>query len=300
VRRILSIVFLLAATPAGAHGVGAWSSDPTWTYSPWIVVPLYLAGGLYLLGSNRIWRRAGFGRGARTRELICFWTGWTVLALTLVSPLHWLSEQLLSAHMIEHELIMVVAAPLLVMARPLGAFLWALPLPWRRGLRSVIVVPAFAATWVLLTEPLAATLLHAGTVWVWHVPVLFDAAVANPTAHMAQHVSFLLTALLFWWAQIHAPRAQRGTAALHFFATMIAFTLLGALLALCPRTLYITCARCSEAFGFAPLEDQQLAGLMMWVPGCMVYAIAALAMLGQWVRGSATRVGGTPGLPKMS
>ena len=272
--------FLVFTSPVSAHGLGeAWSSEATWTADPLILAPLYIFAVIFLTGTIRLWRHAGFGRGMRLSQVPCFWIGWTVLALALLSPLHWLSDQLLSAHMVEHELIMAVAAPLLVLSRPLGVFAWAIPQTWRVAFAQMFVIPILAG---LGSEPIAATALHSATIWAWHVPSLFDAALANRWVHMAQHVSFLATALLFWWAVLNVPLARRGVAAFHLFATMLALTSLGALMTLSSHPLYAS-YHAHQVFQLSALEDQQLAGLIMWVPGCAIYAVAALALLGQWV-----------------
>lgn len=272
--------FLAFTSPVSAHGVGeAWSSEATWTADPLILVPLYIFAVIFLTGTIRLWRNAGFGRGTRLRQVACFWIGWTVLALALLSPLHWLSEHLLSAHMVEHELIMAVAAPLLVLSRPLGVFVWAIPQTWRVAFAQTLVIPILVG---LGSEPIAATALHSATIWAWHLPPLFDAALANRWVHMAQHVSFLATALWFWWAVLNVPLARRGLAAFHLFATMLALTFLGALMTLSSHPLYAS-YQVHQVSQLSPLEDQELAGLIMWVPGCAVYAMAALTLLGQWI-----------------
>lgn len=283
-RRLPAVLLLLTATPASAHDLGqVWSVGGAWSYDPWLVIPLYLAAILYLLGTRRLWRRAGHGRGVHPWHAACFWAGWTLLALALISPLHWIAERVLAVHMIEHEIIMVAAAPLLVLSRPLVALLFAVPLGWRRGLGAITSAAPFRGLWRLLSAPFSATLLHGSVIWSWHMPLLFDAAVANPFLHKLQHASFLAVALLFWWANCKLERRDYGIAALHLFATMMAMSLLGALLTLSPRLWYSAYAASDGLSGLTPLEDQQLAGLVMWIPGCMVYAVAALAFFGLWL-----------------
>jgi cytochrome c oxidase assembly factor CtaG len=201
-----------------------------------------------------------------------------------VSPLHWLGEQLFTAHMIEHELIMAVAAPLLTLARPIGAFLWALPKPFRRRLGRAGRLRWLRGVWSVLTSPVPATTWHGAVIWFWHAPVLFDGAVAHVALHRLQHLSFLLSALAFWWALVR--RAERGAAVLHLFVTMVHTTLLGALLGLVPRVLYPGQTALAPRWHLTPLQDQQLAGLVMWVPAGTVYAGAALIFAALWVRQS--------------
>src|SRR6185369_9418238 len=114
------------------------------------------------------------------------------LFVALVSPLHAWGSVLFSAHMTQHEVLMLVAAPLLVLGRPLIAFLWALPLNWSRRLGNIAKIPAINRLWRALTIPLVAWLVHAVALWVWHIPALFDATLHSETVHTFQHLSFLL------------------------------------------------------------------------------------------------------------
>ena len=279
---VAAVVLLAATVPVAAHGDDAvWTSAGAWSYDPWLVVPLYLGALLYLLGTRRVWREAGAGRGISYWHAASFWAGWTILALALISPLHFLAERMLSAHMLEHELIMAVAAPLLVLSKPLYGLLWALPIGARKWLGAAALSAPVAAVWVVLTDATIATGLHAFTVLAWHVPLLFEAATENPVLHKLQHASFLVTALLFWWSLLKLPRRAYGVAAFDLFATMMAFTMLGALLTLSPKLWYPSYS--APLFGLSPLEDQQLAGLLMWIPGCSIYAAAALGFFAVWI-----------------
>src|SRR5438067_6297690 len=118
-----------------------------WTFEPGVVIPLVLAAYLYLRGAR-------LSRGIAARQQACFWAGWTVLSLSLVSPLHPLGEALFSAHMAQHELLMLAAAPLLVLSRPLVAFLWGLPFGWRRVAGQWSKARPVQKGWAGITEPL--------------------------------------------------------------------------------------------------------------------------------------------------
>jgi putative membrane protein len=283
--RSLVLAGLLLASPAFGHGAEphVWSR---WTLDAWVILPLALSAGLYTTGVRRLWRRAGTGTGVRTWQVVAFALGWVALVLALVSPVHWLGERLFSVHMIEHEIVMAVAAPLLALARPVGAFLWALPQPWRQALGAAAHTPAVAAAWRGLTDPLSATILHGAVIWAWHLPGVFELTLTSATVHRLQHVSFLATALLFWWALLRRPRREYGVAALCVFGTMIHTGLLGALIVLAPRLLFPIQTGHAVEWGFTPAEDQQLAGLVMWVPAGVIYAMIALALVGVWVRSS--------------
>jgi cytochrome c oxidase assembly factor CtaG len=202
----------------------------------------------------------------------------------LVSPLDPLGSQLFSAHMVQHELLMIVAAPLLVLGRPLAAWAWALPFEWRRAAGAFFHASAWRRPWLMVTGPLAAWVLHALALWLWHVPSLFDAALANTGMHALQHSAFLLTALLFWWSVLGvATRKDEGIALLSLFTTMVHTGALGALLTVSPVAWYAAYATTTPAFGLDAVEDQQLGGLIMWVPAGLVYVGFGLAMAARWL-----------------
>lgn len=252
----LSILWLLLPTPALAHVAG----ESGWTIDLWSAGPLALSAGLYLAGFRR-WQA---GRAA------LFWAGWAVVAMALLSPLYDLGEDSFTAHMLEHELLMVVASPLLAASRPLGVLLESLPTGARRG---------WGALWAAATGPVVATAVHGAALWVWHVPALFDAALASRGVHALQHLSLFGTALLFWWAMlVGRGEAATGRAILGLFVTALHSTLLAALLTLSPVPWF--------RYGGDPaaaLADQQMAGLIMWVPGGLAYAGVALWLLARWL-----------------
>jgi putative membrane protein len=278
----LALLLSLSASPAFAHGADH-DSAASWEWDSWIIAPLALSAWLYGRGVWLTWRRAGTGRGIHRWQALCFAAGWLTLFAALCSPLHWLGEHLFTAHMIEHELLMAVGAPLLAVSRPLGSFMRALPKllasVFTRGARSRPV----HRFWNWIMDPTVATVLHAIALWVWHVPALFDATVTNEFLHRLQHVSFLASALVFWWALFRPARPSYGAGAMHVFATMVHMSLLGALLTLSPRLHYDAQTVFAPEFGLTPLEDQQLAGLVMWVPAGTIYAAIALAMLAAWI-----------------
>ncbi|MDX6805515.1 cytochrome c oxidase assembly protein [Terrihabitans rhizophilus] len=271
---------LLAASRCfGGQTFGGWTLDPT------LLAPLLLSAGLYGSGTLRLWRRAGWGRGVSGAQAALFALGWLATAIALVSPLHDASRRLFTAHMVEHELLMVVAAPLLVLGRPLGAMLWALRQAWRRGLGRAARGRRFVALWAFLTRPLTATVLHGLAIWIWHVKGLFEAALAVEWLHWLQHLSFFASALLFWWVMLEGWRRRHASGAVvgHLFVTSLHTGFLGVLLTFSPSLLYEAMPD-AGLWGMTPLEDQQLAGLIMWIPAGMVYAVAALAMAASWLK----------------
>jgi putative membrane protein len=292
-------IFAHPGLPLAPHDLaGAWVADP------WLVIPLALSAVLYASGLRRLRRHAaagerrrgvvpGVGRGIRRWEAGCFAAGWITLAVALVSPLHPMGEVLFSAHMAQHTLLMSVAAPLLVLGRPMIPMLWALPMGWRRSLGAAAGSGAVRGTWRALTRPVAAWALHGAAVVLWHVPALYEATITSDFAHGLQHASFLATALLFWWSLIHGRerRMGYGVAVMYLFATMLYMGGLGALITFAPQPWYAAYSTTTMLWGLTPLEDQQLAGLIMWIPAGTAYLIAALALLAAWMRESERRVG---------
>jgi putative membrane protein len=258
-----------------------------WTFEPAVVLPLAVGAGLYARGLHALWRRAGTGHGIRRWQAWSALAGWIVLVVALVSPVDALGGVLFSAHMAQHELLMAAAAPLLVLGLPGIAITWALPAGWRRAAGRWTATGPVRTAWTALTRPSVAWLLHAVAIWGWHAPALYDAAVARESVHALQHASFLGTALLFWWALIHGHGARRryGAAVLYLFTTAIHTTALGAVLVLASRPFYAVYTS-TAAWGLSPLQDQQLAGLIMWVPAGAAYLVAALAFMLAWLRQS--------------
>jgi putative membrane protein len=246
-------------------------------YDLLIVAAMALSLGIYFRGAARL--RARTDRGIRWYEAVAFAAGWAVIAAALLSPIDRLSDVLFSVHMTQHELLMIVAAPLLVAGRPMIAGLWALSNPDR--VLAVTRHPAVLKTWRALTGPFTVLILHAVVLWAWHIPVAFEAALHNETIHAIQHLMFFVTAALFWWSLIHGRygKVGYGVAVFFVFATAMHTSILGALLTFASKLWYPTYAhRAPHA-----LEDQQLAGLIMWIPSGLIFILIALALFAAWL-----------------
>jgi putative membrane protein len=293
-RRVHALALAFAGLALGPVAAAAHEGAPiqphdlwgAWTWEPQVVLPLLLSAALYLAGVRRLWTSAGAGRGVRRWEAACFAAGWVTLALALVSPLHALGGALFSAHMAQHEVLMAVSAPLLVLGRPVVPFLWAMPKRWRSSVGGAARAGPVHTAWRAVSAAPAAWLLHALALWAWHLPALYGLALRNEWAHGAQHASFLLTGLLFWWALIRGRggRMSYGAAVLYVFAMGVQGGALGALLTLAPRPWYPPYALTTAAWGLTALEDQQLAGLIMWVPASVSYLLAGLWLFAEWLR----------------
>src|SRR4051812_27409980 len=263
-----------------------------WEFDPFVVIPLALSAYWYTLGTTRIWRDAGFGHGIRKWEFASFWSGWLALVAALVSPLHAWGGMLFSAHMTQHEILMLVAAPLLVLGKPLVGMLKGLPRGWARDLVQWTNVGWWRIVWHAITNPLIAWLVHAIVLWAWHIPSLFQATLTSDFVHALQHLSFLLSALLFWWAVMQGPhRALNfGVAVLYMFGTALHSGALGALITFARTAWYPAYATTAPAWGMSALEDQQLGGIIMWIPACVMYIVAGLALAVGAMRSSEERV----------
>jgi cytochrome c oxidase assembly factor CtaG len=289
--RLLSIsAILILPVSAWAHASPVPHAEPGWTLTPSILIPLAGSLLLYVFGAARLFRRAHRSRAVLRRRSLLFAVGWLTLAAAAVSPLHEAGENSFTLHMLEHELLMLVAAPLLVLSRPLESMLWAWPTSARKIIGGWARSSLVQGSWRFLSGAVSATVLQAAALWLWHAPMLFELALANDAWHIAQHLSFLISALLFWSAMFHNKQAHggRGLAALCLFATSVISGALGALMAFSESPWYPRYAALGLApFGLTPVEDQQLAGLLMWIPGGLVHAIAALILLGAVLRAGA-------------
>jgi putative membrane protein len=285
---VTGTALLIALAPAGqalAHG----GEVPDASNAGWRIavgVPLVLAGSAYVWGLRRAWRRAGPGRGVRRSEATAFGAGLAVLALMIVLPLHAWGRLRFAPHMLEHELLTALAAPLLALGRPGVPYLLALPRSWRQSLARWIAQDGVRRLWRALSHPGMAWALHGAALWLWHAPALFEAALESEAVHYLQHVTLLITALLFWASLLprRADGKARIVAVFALFTTSLHSTLLGALLTLSPTVWYASYAGAAGPGGLSALEDQQLAGLIMWVPAGLVYLGAALAVLGGSLR----------------
>jgi putative membrane protein len=262
-----------------------------WTIDPLVIASLLLSACAYGWGTRRIWQQAGRLQGVRPWQISCFVAGWLSIVLSLLSPLDAFSDVSFAAHMTQHELLMLVAAPLLILGRPLVAMLWALPRELRVGVGRLLAQRPWQRAWRFVSHPLVALMVHALAIWIWHLPSWFETALAHEPIHALQHLSFFLTAALFWWALIHGRygRVGYGVSVLFVFATALHTSVLGALLALGQTLWYPESAERARVLGLEPIDDQQLAGLLMWIPSGIVFAVLGLALFSAWLGDSERR-----------
>jgi cytochrome c oxidase assembly factor CtaG len=286
----MSVVPLDASSAVRAHpGLPPEPHDllTAWSLEPAVLLCLIMCAWLYARGVRALWHRAGRGRVIPGWRVLAFVGGVLTLVVALFSPIVALGTALFSVHMLQHMLLMLVAAPLLVLSKLDVALLWVFPpaarrrigIWWRR--RATL-----RAAWRGLIHPAVVWVLHAATIWLWHLPGPYQAALVSPIVHSAEHASFLGTALLFWWILPgigpHA-RLHPAIGVLFLFSFALQGGLLGALMTFSGTPWYPAYAATTAAWGLTPLDDQQLAGMIMWVPAGLVYLVAALLPLARWL-----------------
>lgn len=259
---------------------------PYWTWDTSITLPLFVSIGFYVIG---MWRRGGKHLVGRH---VAFVTGWLSLFMALVSPLHRLGDVLFSAHMLQHEILVLISAPFLAASHPAVTFLYVLPASLRRKVGNWIASIERSRWVALMLSPLFAWLAHAMALWLWHVPSLYQATLDSDTIHAMQHLSFFATAVIFWSALYGAGKSTMGYGAATFyvFGTAVHSGALGALLTFSSVLWYPIYASRTQAWHLTPFQDQQLGGLIMWVPSSIVFIVVGILLFRRWVLDSEVRV----------
>lgn len=272
------------------HAGSVSSLESGWSLATWAMLPIAGSVAVYGTGVGTLWRRSSVGAGISVARAAAFGAGMLALVIAVASPLDAMADDALAAHMIQHLLLILVAPPLLIAGLPQIAAAWAFP---RATVRSGAVLwgtsPArrlVSPVWQKLTTPWVAWLPHALVVWFWHLSAPYQLALRNEAVHGLEHVSFTLTAMLMWWTVASRWAVRRASLAggiLVLLFTAMQSGALGALMTLAPRPWYPLQFAHGNAWGLTPLEDQQLAGLLMWIPGGMIYLGAAAALFLAWM-----------------
>lgn len=268
-----------------AANASVWSVP--WSWEPAIVAPLALILGVYVAGAVR----RGSIRTLRWRHA-SFAAGWLTLFLALTSPIHELGEQLFSAHMLQHEILILVSAPLISASQPGATCLWAFAPRQRAHIGGWVHSIENSSPVRLIMMPLSAWLLETAALWIWHIPSLYDATLTSDWIHAAQHLSFFLTAVLFWSALYGVGRSAMsyGTGTLYVFGAAAQCGAIGALLTFSSVIWYPAYLTTTAQWGLTPLQDQQLGGVIMWVPSSIVFIIVGLALFAKWIQESDRRL----------
>ncbi len=262
---------MLAHQVAPGELAGAWSWDPA--------LLAVLAGSAVVYG----WAAPRSRRTGRGRRAASFYAGLGVLFAALVSPLDALASATFSAHMAQHLLLMLVAAPLLVAGHPMATITPALSPGARRSVVRASI--RLRGPGHRLQHPLVVGLVGVLVLWTWHMPSLYEVALRHAAVHALEHATFLVAALLFWAVVLTSGQrrgAPRPVAVLLVFATGVQSTALGAILVFASGVLYPEQTAGATAWGLSPLEDQRLAGALMWVPPAIVYIAVMAVLLARW------------------
>ncbi len=287
----------------------------SWDWKIEVIIVLALAGTLYsrgwwLLrqrsrGDVRRYRRTARSRWrlAVTWRLVAYWVGLLAIALALLSPIDALGQQLFFMHMIQHLLLIMIAPPLLLIANPMPFVLWGLPAKWRLRVGSLFGQALHRRSgfrrWLRqFTQPGVIWMVWVVSLIGWHDPGLYNAALRYEWVHNAEHLTFFIPSMLLWWHLTGAgPRVHKQFGLLGRIGMVISavppnmFT--GIVLAFATRGYYSYYESVPRLWGFDVLTDQQLGGVIMWVPGSMMYIIAALILIGRYL----SQEDGKPRLP---
>ncbi len=275
----------LSLSPLPLAHEGSASLPLGWGFDPLVWVSIGLAAVLYARGLRR-WRPRSYLYS--WWHPIAFYLALGLALVALESPLHHLSEELLAAHMVQHMLLSTWAMPLLVLGAPLTPILRGLPSALRLGVVRPLARNRLARRlFPVLVRPLPAFVLMTGALWAWHLPAAYEFALGNGAAHALQHVTFALTAGLFWAAlmdiqPLHSRLSYLGRI-LFLLAAAAQTTVLSLLILTAEGELYPFYAKASGAWGLSPAQDLQAAGLLMLSDGLMMYLAAIVVCALVWL-----------------
>ena len=244
-----------------------------------------LLGAAFVVAGGCYWWAASRRRRADPWPARSFVAGLAVAAVALLSPLDAMSASLGSAHMVQHVLLTMVAAPLIVLGAPVRTMSRALPASGRRQIgrwRSGRLARAVSG-WI--ADPVLTAGLFVVVLWVWHARGPYQAALESDLLHGLEHATFFVAALASWAAilGIRRRRGRSGIGVLVLFGLSVQCGLLGVLLTFATEPWYPAYESTTAAWGLSPLADQQLSGVIMWVPAGAIYLVAALLLLRTWL-----------------
>ncbi len=284
-----SVTTLVDATSTG----GAASLPWLWYAEPVVCVLLATGSLIYLAGIARLKSEQRLPTAALSRGL-AFAAGIVLLVVALLSPLDRWGDEMFSAHMAQHLILMMVVPPLLILGHPIVVALWALPHGGRRAVAawwqtSRMIRPAI--DWI--RSPLVAWLAASGALWFWHLPKPYGLAFTEPIAHALEHLSFFLASIVFWRVVIEDPQSRRlplGATMIFVVTFAMENAMLAAILIFAPRILYVVHAVAPAWSPLTPLEDQQLAGVLMWSVSGLADLVALAWLFVAWLASSDRRM----------
>jgi cytochrome c oxidase assembly factor CtaG len=256
-----------------------------WSFEPTVILSVALAAWIYIEGLRELARRGRLRRSVAPWQIASFGLGLLCILLGLISPIDTLSNQLLTAHMVQHLLLLMIAPPLLLLGKPIPVLLVGAPHGLVRSIaRAHAKTPWFHDLTHLLTRAYVAWPLFVVTMLTWHLPVFYDAALNNVTVHLFEHVCFLVTGIIFWSVVVQPfpgpRRLAHGWRFLYVMAAMVPDSVLGSWFMVDGSPVYSFYAALPRLWDISVLDDQSLAGNIMLIGGDFVFAIALIPLFG--------------------
>ena len=247
-----------------------------WSGEPSVIIGVFLLEGLYLFAIGPLRRRYAWAEEVDPKRIVSFTLGVWFIFFALYSPLDVLSDEFLfSAHMVQHLILTLIVPPLLLMGTP----------GWL--LRPLLQSPVVFQVARFVTYPVAAFLLFNGIFAVWHVPTIYEAGLNHLSIHIIQHLLFMATGILMWWPVLspipELPRLPYPGQVLYLFLLSIPPAVVGGLITFSDEVLYPTYASATEIWGISAASDQQIGGVMMKLPGFLIFVVAAAIIFFTWV-----------------
>lgn len=274
-------LYLFLATKLWAHE-GHEASEKlswySWKLQPHILIMLLLMGIVYYRGYQRLRQHRSHDTTKLKRSFRYYYAGLIILLFALISPIDAMSDALAWVHMLQHTLILMVAAPLMALGGPSHISQWSVSQNiWKRY--RIFLMKFFRLS--RFQRPLAAWLLYMLVLSIWHIPTFYEAALKWERLHDLQHLLFFITSFFFW--RVLFDPYQKGVRPLigitYTFTASLHGIILGVLMTLSPHIWYAPYVSSAPLYGHDPLTDQQLAGLIMWMPAGLSYALGALALI---------------------
>ena len=268
----------------------------SWEWRIEVIIPLIVFGVVYTAGWRRLRRKSRHPRRlANGWRLLAYWGGLLLVALALLSPIEVLAGQLFFMHMIQHLLLVMLAPPLLMMANPMPFLLWGLPDAVRRqvgvALSSLLRSQSTSRRYLRrATSPGVVWMLFVFALIGWHDPQAYNAALRSEFVHDLEHLTFFGSAMLYWWHVVGAgprihQRFSRAAQVTYVIAAIPPNMLTGVAIAFAGQPIYTYYLGVPRVWGIDVVEDQMLGGVIMWVPGSMMYIVAVLVLTARWLQG---------------
>ena len=268
----------------------------SWDLRIEVILALTLVGAIFYTGWWRLCTSTRAGKklnrwrmGAGWRPVLYLGT-LVLLGITLMSPIDVLSAQLFTMHMIQHILLVMIIPPLLLLTNPFPIILWGLPRTTRIGIGRLFSRESrFRYYLARLTSPALVWFAFVIVYWGWHDPNAYTLALESALIHDLEHLTFFGVSLLFWWHVTAAgPRIHKRLSPFARFAYVLTAIppnmIAGVVIAFTGRPIYPYYAAMPRLWGLSVMEDQQIAGVIMWVPGSMMFILAALILVGRWLQ----------------